>query len=101
VHDCACPVLCFVVVVLLLLFCCCCALTLLLLRYPKESEGHLRRRARALGVEAQLVFSDFVESSEENWLRLWRGADAVLDTTVYARGEGGEGGGSRRRLHAP
>jgi len=30
----------------------------------------------------QLVFSAFVSTAEENWLRLWRGADAVLDTTV-------------------
>jgi hypothetical protein len=37
------------------------------------------------GVAAgQLVFGAFVPTAEANWLRLWRGADAVLDTTVKA-----------------
>lgn len=54
-----------------------------LLRYPADSEPRLRSRARQLGVEEQLRFADFVSTSEENWLRLWRGADAVLDTTTY------------------
>jgi hypothetical protein len=30
----------------------------------------------------QLVFGEFVDTAEENWARLWRGADVVLDTTV-------------------
>lgn len=54
-----------------------------MLRYPADSEPRLRARARQLGVEEQLRFADFVSTSEENWLRLWRGADAVLDTTIY------------------
>ena len=36
----------------------------------------------ALSDREQLRFADFVSTSEENWLRLWRGADAVLDTTI-------------------
>lgn len=34
-------------------------------------------------VESQLVFVDFVATSVENFIRLWRCADAVLDTTIY------------------
>jgi hypothetical protein len=41
--------------------------------------------ASSHGVAAgQLVFGAFVPTAEANWLRLWRGADAVLDTTVKA-----------------
>jgi len=55
-----------------------------LLKYPPETEAALRLRAEGLGVlRHQLVFSEFVGTAEENWVRLWRGADAVLDTTVY------------------
>ena len=44
----------------------------------------LRGRAKdRFNVEHQLRFSDFVSTSEENWIRLWRGADAILDTTIY------------------
>ena len=61
-------------------------LTPRLLRYPAESERRLgawaaRRHPRMR--PDQLVFSDFVDTAEENLERLRRGAHAVLDTTVY------------------
>lgn len=54
-----------------------------LLRNPSESENRIRIHARNRGVEAQIVFCDFVHSASLNFIRFAKGADIVLDTTVY------------------
>jgi len=54
-----------------------------LLRTPREAEDSLRWHAMRAGADLdRLVFSDFLPSPAEHFLRV-RLADVVLDTTVY------------------